>query len=122
LRACVDFANAFPDTGDPSANNYIVTLPAGTITLDPNRATLEIGSNMQINGDSQSPTPVQRSGTNEVFRLFEVDAEMSVSFANMTLQGGAGRLGGAIKVDPSASVKIDTCTLQNNTATAANGF
>jgi predicted outer membrane repeat protein len=119
LRAVVDYANLNPETGNPSLNNYLVDLASvGTITLDPNLSTLVLESNFRFNGGS---TTVQRSVSAGAFRLFDVDEGMSVYFYSMTLQGGAGGNGGAIRVNDSAKVQVDNCTLMNNTSDGSGG-
>jgi hypothetical protein len=108
LRAVVTGMNMRPLTGADTYNVDLTLVAGQTITLNPNRATLEIDSNANflIEGFSKNGTTVtvQRSGTNVVFRLFEVDSNNTVSFANMILQGGQAPTGGAIQVDDSAKV------------------
>ncbi len=87
-----------------------------TVTI----GTLELDSNFQFNGANVT---VQQTGA-VGFGLFVVDSANSVSFSTMTLQGGVSGKGGAILVGNNANVQVDTCSLENNTASGVglNGF
>jgi len=112
LREAVNQANL--DTGDT------ISLQAGTYTLDSSYGALTLTANATLTGLGASSTII--SGGNATEIMF-IDAPASVSVSDMTLEDGnsGGDEGGAVLINPGASLAISSSVLSGNTSTTDGG-
>ncbi|MEM7345199.1 MAG: choice-of-anchor Q domain-containing protein, partial [Chloroflexota bacterium] len=122
LRGAISKANA--DT----ANDYILTVPAGTYTLllsgtdDTNdMGDLDITDNLIINGAGSVSTIID---ANTIDRVFEVRPNVLTEFNDVTItQGNEGTgSGGGILVNSSSVATVTNSRLMNNTAQSGGGI
>eukprot|EP00903_Cladosiphon_okamuranus_P020453 g18773.t1 len=89
---------------------------SGAVTID---TPISIGSGTSLSITAQDPALAEVRGGPQT-RLFDVSSSGGLTLANLTLSGGSGDSGGAIRAI-SATVTLDSCVFEGNVATAGDG-